>query len=228
MKMKMKQSGFILGVILLLVMSCSTIFAQNIVDNMDIVNSDIRDVFRSLGEMGGYNVLMDKTVQGNVTMKVSRNLTIKEVIELLAQTYGYSFRWVNNNTTVIVGDAKTFVGFESRYAKVYKLNYAKAEEAVAALKVVVKEEQIGVDKRTNQLTILGNVIEHENIQEIIAIMDRVVPQVNIECRVEEITKNASKAWGLIPFMCFPEKILKAMHARQGLSSILPAGLIILK
>lgn len=213
MKMKMKQSGFILGVILLLVMSCSTIFAQNIVDNMDIVNSDIRDVFRSLGEMGGYNVLMDKTVQGNVTMKVSRNLTIKEVIELLAQTYGYSFRWVNNNTTVIVGDAKTFVGFESRYAKVYKLNYAKAEEAVAALKVVVKEEQIGVDKRTNQLTILGNVIEHENIQEIIAIMDRVVPQVNIECRVEEITKNASKSLGFDPIYVFSREDSEG-NARQ--------------
>lgn len=205
MKMKMKQAGFILGVILLLVLSCSTIFAQSMVDNMDIVNSEIRDVFRSLGEMGGYNVLMDKTVQGNVTTKVSRNLTTKEVIELLAQTYGYSFRWVNSNSTVIIGDPRTFAGFESRYAKVYKLNYAKADEAVAALKVVVKEDQIGVDKRTNQLTILGNVIEHENIQEIIALMDRVVPQVNIECRVEEITKNASKSLGFDPIYVFSKE-----------------------
>ena len=80
--------------------------------------------------------------------------------------------------------------------RVYRLRYAASEEVVKALGVVVPQERIGIDARTNQLTILANVLEHQNIEEIIARLDRRMPQINIEARVEEISLAASKELGI--------------------------------
>jgi type II secretory pathway component GspD/PulD (secretin) len=184
---EMKRVYLFLILAIVSLISCVLIQAQGEVHNLDVVDSDIRDVFRSLGELGGYNVLLDRKVQGNISFKITNPLVVKDIIELLAQTYGYTFRWTSNDSTVIIGDKETFKGFDNRFTKVYRLNYANVDQAADALKVIVPSEQIGKDARANQLTIRGSILEHENIQEIIKIIDREVPQVNIEARIEELS-----------------------------------------
>lgn len=196
--MKMKRVYLFLILAIVSMISCVLIQAQGEVHNLDVVDADIRDVFRSLGELGGYNVLLDRKVQGNISFKIANPLVVKDIIELLAQTYGYTFRWTNNDTTVIIGDKETFKGFDNRFTKVYRLNYANVDQAADALKVIVPSEQIGKDARANQLTIRGSILEHENIQEIIKIIDREVPQVNIEARIEELSEGAKTELGFNP------------------------------
>lgn len=184
----MKRSRWVLAIAILFIIVCGSMsFAQENVSKMDIIDADIRDVMRSLGEIGHFNVLMDKTVKGSVTFKLTNDISVKQAIELIAQTYGYSYRWLNNETTVLIGDTKTFQGFENRYTVVYKLNYGSVDQVAEALNVVVPKERIGKDPRVNQITVNGSILEHENIQEIIKKLDREVPQVNIEARVEEMT-----------------------------------------
>src|SRR5690554_4462559 len=167
-----------------------------LLSQFDIFEADIRDVFRSLAELGNLNVLLDKDVQGLVTINLKHGLKISEAIELLARTYGYSYRWIVPRRTVIIGTEKTFTDWDTMETRVYRLRYAASEEVVKALGVVVPQERIGIDARTNQLTILANVLEHQNIEEIIARLDRRMPQINIEARVEEISLTASKELGV--------------------------------
>jgi Flp pilus assembly secretin CpaC/LysM repeat protein len=168
-----------------------------IISNFEVLDADIRDVYRSLAELGGVNVLMDPQVKGAVTIKLKHGLTIKDAIELLSQTYGYSFRWITQTRTVIIGNEKTFSNFESRETRIYHLNYADPEQVKNALKIIITEDKIGVDTRTNQLTIKASVLEHQNIEEIVTRLDREMPQLNIEARIEEITSTASKELGLL-------------------------------
>ena len=163
-----------------------------LLSQFDIFEADIRDVFRSLAELGDLNVLLDKDVTGLVTINLKHGLKISEAIELLARTYGYSYRWIVPRRTVIIGTEKTFTDWDTMETRVYRLRYAASEEVVKALGVVVPQERIGIDARTNQLTILANVLEHQNIEEIIARLDRRMPQINIEARVEEISLTACK------------------------------------
>ncbi|NLW09416.1 MAG: hypothetical protein GX036_06110, partial [Firmicutes bacterium] len=74
-----------------------------LLSQFDIFEADIRDVFRSLAELGNLNVLLDKDVQGLVTINLKHGLKISEAIELLARTYGYSYRWIVPRRTVIIG-----------------------------------------------------------------------------------------------------------------------------
>lgn len=167
-----------------------------IISNFEVFDADIRDVFRSLAELGGINILMDPQVKGDVSIKLKHGLSIKEAIELLTQTYGYSFRWITQTRTVIIGNEKTFSNFESRETKIYHLRYASPEQVKNALKIIIPEDKIGVDTRTNQLTIKASILEHQNIEEIVARLDREMPQLNIEARMEELTQSGSKELGL--------------------------------
>ncbi len=169
---------------------------QTLISNMDVVDSNLRDVFRSLAELGRLNVLLDPTVQGKVTVKLNNNLTVRESLELLAQTHGYSYRWLAANRTMIIGNEKTFGNFEARNTQVYRLVYSQANQIAEALNVVVPKERIGIDPRTNQLTINANLLEHQNIKELIVRLDREMPQLNVEARVEEIQRNLMDTIGV--------------------------------
>lgn len=192
---------------LVLIMAIATLFTcysvqaegvkTEIISNFEVLDADIRDVYRSLAELGGINVLMDPQVKGAVSIKLKHGLTIKDAIELLSQTYGYSFRWITQTRTVIIGNEKTFSNFESRETRIYHLNYADPQQVKNALKIIIAEDKIGVDTRTNQLTIKASILEHQNIEEIVVRLDREMPQLNIEARMEEITNKASKELGLL-------------------------------
>src|SRR5690554_3828485 len=143
-----------------------------LLSQFDIFEADIRDVFRSLAELGDLNVLMDKDVTGLVTINLKHGLKISEAIELLARTYGYSYRWIVPRRTVIIGSERTFTDWETMETRVYRMRYATSEDVVAALNVVLPQDRIGVDQRTNQLTINASILEHHNIEEIIARLDR--------------------------------------------------------
>ena len=98
--------------------------------------------------------------------------------------------------TIIIGTEKTFTDWETKETRVYPLSYAVSREIVTALGVVIPQDLIGLDVRTNQLTINANALEHQNVEEIIARLDRRMPQISIEARVEEISLTASKDLGV--------------------------------
>jgi LysM repeat protein len=80
--------------------------------------------------------------------------------------------------------------------KIYSLKYAEPDTVVETLKVIVPKEQIGVDKRTNQLAIRANILEHQNVEEAIVKLDREMPQISIEVRIEEVTRSVLDQMGV--------------------------------
>ncbi len=178
---------FMMGIFSLPVFSAQ--LGDTLISKFDVFDADIREVFRSLGELDELNVLMDPGVKGLVNIKIKAGLTVKEAIEMLAQTNGFSTRWITASRTVLIGNEKTFTNFESRETRVYRLTYAKPDQIVNTLKVLVPADQIGVDARTNQLTIRANILTHQNIAEIIKSLDREMAQITIDVRVEEIKKS---------------------------------------
>jgi Flp pilus assembly secretin CpaC len=185
------------GVVLILLVSALSLtvlgaepdIETTVISNFDVFEADLRDVFRSLADYGNINVLMDKQVQGMVTTRFQAGMTVKQAIEILAQTNGYSFRWMMPQRTVLIGNENTFKNIDVTQTKIYSLKFAEPETVVETLKVIVPKEQIGVDKRTNQLAIRANILEQQNVEEVIARLDREMPQISIEMRIEEVKRT---------------------------------------
>ncbi len=173
--------------------------AEPIVDNMDFVEADLRDVFRSLGLAGEYNVLLTKEVRGTVTISLRQGMTVREAIGLIARTYQYDLRWMENNQTVVIGKSgtlKTNFDATDRITRVFTLYYSTVTEILDALKVVVDPKLMAPNPRTNQITIYGSALEMANAEEIISQMDHPMPQVNIEARMEEVVEDSMRELGL--------------------------------
>jgi type II secretory pathway component GspD/PulD (secretin)/LysM repeat protein len=173
-----------------------TVFNAKLVNNFEVFDADLRDAFRGLAEYGGFNVLMDKKVQGDITIKFQAGLNVKEAIDVLAKTNGYSCYWMPEQQTVVVGDETTYKNMDTMYTRVYNLKYADPETVAETLKVIVPKDRLGIDKRSNQLVVKGNVLEQENIGDTIAGLDREMPQISIEMRIEETTRTALDELGV--------------------------------
>jgi type II secretory pathway component GspD/PulD (secretin)/LysM repeat protein len=174
----------------------ATLFDTKLVTNFEVFDADIRDAFRGLAEYGGFNLLMDKKVQGNVTIKFQAGLTTQEAINVLAKTNGYTCYWMTAQHTVVVGDATTYKNLDTVYTNVYNLKYADPEAVADTLKVIVPKDRLGIDKRTNQLVVRGNILEQENVRDAVVGLDREMPQISIEMRIEETTREALDQLGV--------------------------------
>ncbi len=190
--------------VLLLVTVCALLgarwlaAAEPALGNVDFVEADLRDVFRSLGIAGEYNVLLTKEVQGTVTITLRQGMTVRDAIALIARTYDFDLRWLDDRT-VVVGRAATLKqNFDTnvKVTKVFTLFYSNVQEILDVLKVVGESKQMAANPRTNQITVVGSPLEIANAEEIIAEMDHPMPQVNIEARMEEVVEDSMRELGL--------------------------------
>ena len=68
----------LVGLVLIFASASSPIMAKEMV-NMEFKQAPLVDVFQILGQLGGYNVLVDPTVQGEVTCTL-KNLAVEEAL----------------------------------------------------------------------------------------------------------------------------------------------------
>lgn len=162
--MKTKKIG--VGVVgLLAVLLFAQICAAQIVIDMDFKDAPLGDVFQVLGELAGYNVLIDQSVTGNISFYL-KNLTVDEALELLTQATGYAYRIVNN-TMIVATPARLAERFESSGSAFVVLKNVSAEEASRLLQVIAPGVQTYIDRELNILVLFGSFSEIDYAQDIL-------------------------------------------------------------
>ena len=149
----------------------------------------------SFTKTGGFQILLDSSVQGSVTLRLKPGLSAQQAIELLAQLYGYDCRW--EGRTALVGQAATGGRRGEVETRAYPLQYEPADGMFEALAVVVPAERIAFDPATRELTIPADALEDENLREIIARYDRPALNYLIEVKIAELDRNAVLERGLL-------------------------------
>lgn len=79
--------------------------------------------------------------------------------------------------------------------QVFRLSYAKPDDVMNVLKLVLPADSVQADQRTKSLVVKGDDAAIAKAGELIASVDIPVPQVYIEARLEEITADASRKLG---------------------------------
>lgn len=209
----------ILGFILLLVLLAGTnVFGVEnpiVVKNIEFVNADLRDVFRSLAQAGNFNVIIEPTVQGEVSLTLKYGVTLKDAVSVIAKTYGYSCRWLADSPTAVIGSAKFIkFNFDHKIPKAFQLNFADPAVVAEALEVVIPRNRIKADPNTKQVTVVANELELENIMEIIAEWDRELPQINVETKMLEVNNQFWKDIGIVNTFLAPHMGVYLLNAQQ--------------
>lgn len=195
-KPTLKKYGLLL--LLLLVLSCQSAFGEESsrgrLDDYELVEEDLREVFRDLAKAGEINLLMDQTVKGTVTFKFREGLTPQKAIELLAGTFGYTCNWLSPQR-VAVGSKNILERMQVEEIKTYHLTHVDAEELTKALKGILEAGRVGIDQ-ADQVTIRASLLEHQNVEEVIWRLDRLTPMYVMEVKMVELSADALRKLGI--------------------------------
>ena len=181
--------------------------------SLDFQDADLRSVLRALVSQGGLNVVFDDGVQGTIDI-VMNDIPWDQALEtiLRAKKLGY----VAEGTIIRIAPINVLAEEEAERRKLsearalagdlgvrtFSLSYARAQELQPLLtrSVLSPRGQIQVDQRTNTLIVTDLPDRLQTAQNLIMGLDRPEPQVEVEARIVQTTRDFARAigiqWGL--------------------------------
>lgn len=176
--------------------------------SLDLKDADIKDVFRTISQLTGLNIVIDPEVRGTVTVQLE-DVPWDQALDLILKQNSLGYV-LENNIMRIATTAKLQAeeGDRARLAEarqaaeptrtvIKKLSYAKAGEITPTLaSVMSKRGSIVVDARTNTLIIREIPTYLPAVLQLIENLDTATPQVVIESRIVETTKSLGRSLGI--------------------------------
>jgi len=176
--------------------------------SLELNDADIRDVLRTFAQLTGLNIAIDPQVSGRVTVNF-QNIPWDQAFEIILKQNGLGF--VQEGNVIRVGTLERLEKEQEqirRFAEQERLNvdmetiikhlsYSKAADASAFLSAMASPRgKIIVDARTNQLVITDIPSYVRTMLQLLETIDIPTPQVIIEARIVETTKNFSRQLGV--------------------------------
>ena len=157
------------------------------------IEADIQNVLRTLSAKAGVNLILGDEVTGKVTVNL-KGVSYEQAMQLIAESKGYAY--VKDKNIVKV-KSKESLETEAIEMRIYTLNYAKADDVKRTLDpVLTKQGKIQVDTRSNTLVLSDTPSSLLKVAKLIEQLDTQTPQVLIEAKFVEITKNPKKDLGV--------------------------------
>jgi type IV pilus secretin PilQ/predicted competence protein len=181
---------------------------------LDFNGIDLRTVLRYFNEISGLNIIIDPSVPSTPIDVVMRDVPWDQAFETLLRAYklGYTAEGTIVRIAPIsvlaeeegdrrkLSEAKALAG--DLRVQTFSLSYAKAADLQSLLtrSALSARGQIQVDTRTNTVIMTDLPDRLATAQALIGTLDRPEPQVEVEARVVQTTREFAKAlgvqWGL--------------------------------
>lgn len=183
--------------------------------SIDLQNAEVEHVLRLIGEVAGYNLILDPEVSGKISMKLD-NVPWDQALDLvLAQKNLGMVVWGNilrvstaqrleaerdqlrRAREAAMQARESFERLEFLQTAYIQINYATAAEMESLIAPFKSERgKVSVDHRTNTLIITDTPVQIRQIQAMVNRLDRPERQVLIEARVVYATDDFQRGLGL--------------------------------
>jgi type IV pilus assembly protein PilQ len=178
--------------------------------SLNLVDADIKQVFRLFHEISGLNFVLDPDVSGRVTIVLDQ-VPWDQALDLILKNNGLD-KVLENNVLRIASTQK--LAQEAAARKQLKeaeelevepitltrtLSYAKAEDVQRVIReggILSTRGKVIVDARTNTLIISDIPKKIEPVDVLVSTLDTETPQVMIEARIVETSRNFSRNLGI--------------------------------
>ncbi len=161
--------------------------------SIDYVETDIQAALRQLAARAGSNLIMGDEVVGKVTVHLE-GVEYEDAMRLIAESKGYAYVKENN---VVKVKSRESLETEPLELRVQTLNYAKAADIKGVIDAALTARgKTQVDARSNTIIITDTPANLTKLMPLIDILDMQTPQVLIEAKFVETTKNPKKDLGV--------------------------------
>ena len=178
--------------------------------SLNLVDTDVKQIFRLFHEISGLNFVLDPAVDGKVTI-VLDNVPWDQALDIILKNNGLDKQFENNVVRIAPTSKLAQEAASRKQLKEAKdlevepitvtrtLSYAKAEEVEKVIRdggVLSSRGKVIVDKRTNALIISDIPKKVQPLDQLISTLDAETPQVMIEARIVETSKSFSQDLGI--------------------------------
>jgi type IV pilus assembly protein PilQ len=177
--------------------------------SLDFAGADIRSVLRVFSETSGLNIIIDPKVQGVVDVAL-RDVPWDQALEIILK--GAQLGWVLDGNVVRIAPLSALADEESQRRKLADeqalggtletltrtLSYALGKDLKNVLvnSVLTKRGQVQVDERTNTIIVRDLPAALVAAGQILDTLDKPQPQVEIEARIVQTSRNFSRQLGV--------------------------------
>ncbi len=185
---------------------------------LDFYETDVKNVFRILRSVGKLNFAIDKNVDGKVTLTLEDPVPWDQVLDLVLKMNNLGMKKEGNVIRIATLDTlnkeekliqeaiaarqesiKQKKNLEPLITDYIPINYSDAASDVKPhIDQILSEGRgkISVDTRTNMIIMTDTQAKVDQARELIYRLDRVTPQIMIEAKVVEVTKEFSRELGI--------------------------------
>jgi type IV pilus secretin PilQ/predicted competence protein len=176
---------------------------------LDFQGADLRSVLRTFAEISGLNIVIDPTINGSVDVSL-RDVPWDQALDIIlrANKLGYAV----DGTVVRIAPITVLAQEEEERRKLtdaqalagdlrvltLPLSYAKAGDLVGILtrSALSPRGEVQVDTRTNTLIVRDLADRLTTAAELVKTLDRPQPQVEIEARIVQTTRDFARQLGV--------------------------------
>jgi type IV pilus secretin PilQ/predicted competence protein len=176
--------------------------------SLDFQNADINDILRLIAEVSGLNIIAGGDVQGTVTTRMV-DVPWDQALDVILKINGLAQEREGN--IIRVAPISRFISerqetlrarqtenqAEPTITQLVPINYANAADLRSNLeKLLSARGSIFIDARTNTMIITDTRKNLDDMLALVDTLDRQTPQVMIEARIVEATRNFSRQLGI--------------------------------
>jgi type IV pilus assembly protein PilQ len=176
--------------------------------SLDFQNADINDILRLIAEVSGLNIIAGPDVKGTVTTRMV-DIPWDQALDVVLKINGLGQERRDN--IIRVAPIERFISEHQERMRAHKaeeeaeptvtqivpINYADVEELKTNLERLLSSRgSLWVDGRTNTMIVTDVKANVSDVMDLVNTLDRQTPQVMIESRIVEATRNFLKQLGV--------------------------------
>lgn len=176
--------------------------------SLDFQNADIHDILRLIAEVSGLNIITGPEVKGTVTTRMM-DVPWDQALDIVLKINGLDRE--RDGNIIRIAPAQRFiterqerlqaqkaeVQIEPTVTQIVPVSYSKADELKTNLEKLLSERgSIFVDGRTNTMIVTDTQRRIDDMLALVKTLDRQTPQVMIESRIVEASRNFLRDLGI--------------------------------
>jgi type IV pilus assembly protein PilQ len=178
--------------------------------SLNLVDTDVKQIFRLFHEISGLNFVLDPAVEGKVTI-VLDNVPWDQALDIILKNNGLDKQFENNVIRIAPTQKLATEAAQRKQLKEAKdlevepititrtLSYAKAKDVEKVIReggILSTRGKVMVDERTNALIISDIPKKLQPLDQLISTLDAETPQVMIEARIVETSRTFAQDLGI--------------------------------
>jgi type IV pilus assembly protein PilQ len=153
---------------------------------IEYVDADLRDVVRALARQAGMNVIVGEDVTGKVTTRLV-DVPIEQALKIILESKGYVLTYGDGVYQV---RSKASIANEPTETRIVTLKNTSTKNIEPIMKQLISRQgKIQTDERSSSVIVTDTPTALKTLVPIIEALDTPTPQVMIEFRLLETTKN---------------------------------------